>query len=76
MDYEENSAHVTRFKVIRMFVAFAFYKKFILYQMDVKSVFLNGFIKEKVFVEQPLGFGRFYSLNHVFKLENALYGLK
>ena len=51
-------------------------KIFILYQMDVKSAFLNGFINEEVYVEQPLGFGSFNFLNHVFKLKQALYGLK
>ena len=46
---------------------------FKLYQMDVKSAFLNGFIKEEIYVEQPLGFD---FPNHVFKLSKALYGLK
>jgi hypothetical protein len=44
--------------------------------MDVKSVFLNGFIKEEVFVEQPSGFEHEKFSNHVFKLRKALYGLK
>ena len=44
--------------------------------MDVKSVFLNGFIQEKVYVEQPPGFEDFKKLNHVYKLKKALYGLK
>ena len=44
--------------------------------MDVKSAFLNGFIEEEVYVEQPLGFENFDAPNHVFKLSKALYGLK
>jgi len=44
--------------------------------MDVKSVFLNGFISEQVFVEQPPGFENHTFLNHLFKLNKALYGLK
>ena len=59
-----------------MLLAFARYKNFILYQMDVKSDFLNGFINEEVFVEQPSGFESFNFLNHVFKHKKALYGLK
>ena len=59
-----------------MLLAFACHKNFILYQMDVKSVFLNGFINEEVYVEQPSGFGSFNFPNHVFKLKKALYGLK
>ena len=48
----------------------------LLYQMDVKSAFLNGFINEEVYVEQPPGFQSFNFPNHVFKLKKALYGLK
>ena len=44
--------------------------------MDVKSVFLNGFIEDEVYVEQPLGFENFNFPNHVFKLSKVLYGLK
>ncbi|KAG2404657.1 Retrovirus-related Pol polyprotein from transposon RE1 Retro element 1 [Vigna angularis] len=50
--------------------------KFKLYQMDVKSAFLNGFIKEEVYVSQPPGFEDFKYPNHVYKLKKALYGLK
>ena len=49
---------------------------FKLYQMDVKSIFLNGFFEEEVYVEQPPSFENFDFLNHVFKLSKALYGLK
>ena len=50
--------------------------EFKLYQMDVKSAFLNGYVKEKVYVMQPLGFENNELPNHVFKLDKALYGLK
>ena len=76
IDYEETFAPVARLEAIRMLLAFACHKNFILYQMDVKSAFLNGYINEEVFVEQPLGFERFNFPNHVFKLKKALYGLK
>ena len=52
-----------------MLLAFACHKNFILYQMDVKSAFLNGFINEEVYVEKPPGFGSFNFSNHVFKLK-------
>ncbi|WKA11357.1 hypothetical protein VitviT2T_028863 [Vitis vinifera] len=76
IDYEETFAPVARLEAIRMLLAFACFKDFILYQMDVKSVFLNGFINEEVYVEQPPGFQSFNFPNHVFKLKKALYGLK
>jgi len=50
--------------------------EFTLYQMDVKSVFLNGYLKEEVYVMQPPGFENNELPNHVFKLDKALYGLK
>ena len=59
-----------------MTLAFASFKDFKLFQMNVKSAFLNGFIEEEVYVEQPLGFVDPTHLDFVFKLENALYCLK
>ena len=53
IDYEETFALVARLEAIRMLLAFACFKDFVLYQMDVKSVFLNDFINEEVYVEQP-----------------------
>ena len=76
IDYGETFTPVARLEVIRMLHAFACHKNFILYQMDVKSVFLNGFINEDVFVKQPPRFESFNFPNHVFKLKKALYGLK
>jgi hypothetical protein len=56
IDYEETFAPVARLEAIRMLLAFACHKNFKLFQMDVKSAFLNGFISEEVYVEQPPGF--------------------
>nr|CAN70899.1 hypothetical protein VITISV_022769 [Vitis vinifera] len=76
IDYEETFALVARLEAIRMLLAFACFNDFILYQMDVKSALLNGFINEEVHVEQPPGFQSFNFPNHVFKLKKAFYGLK
>ena len=58
-----------------MLLAFASFMNFKLFQMDVKSAFLNGFIEEEVYVEQPPDFESFDFPNHVFKLSKVLYGL-
>ena len=76
IDYEETYAPVARLEAIRMLLAFACFKNFKLFQMDVKSAFLNGFINEKVYVEQPPGFENPNFPNRVFKLLKTLYGLK
>ena len=74
IDYEETFAHVDRLEVIRILLDVACFKDFILYQMDVKkNAFLNGFIMEEVYIEQPLGFASFNLPNHVFKLKKALW---
>ncbi|GJW25521.1 retrovirus-related pol polyprotein from transposon TNT 1-94 [Tanacetum coccineum] len=65
-----------RLELIRIFLAIGCANEFKLYQMDVKSDFLNGFIKEEVYVDQPPGFIDFAKLNYVYKLKKALYGLK
>src|SRR6266567_3531313 len=76
IDYGETFAPVTRLESIRMLLAYAAHHDFILYQMDVKSAFLNGPLKELVYVKQPPGFEDSKFPNHVYKLEKALYGLK
>jgi hypothetical protein len=76
IDYGETYAPVARLEAIRMLLTFACFKNFKLFQMDVKSAFLNGFIAEEVYVEQPPGFENHEFPNHVFKLSKALYGLK
>nr|KYP55915.1 Retrovirus-related Pol polyprotein from transposon TNT 1-94 [Cajanus cajan] len=76
IDYHETFAPVARIKAIRLLFAYASIMNFKLYQMDVKSAFLNGLIQEEVYVEQPPGFVDFKYPNHVYKLKKALYGLK
>ena len=76
IDYDETYAPVARLEAIRMLLSFACFKNFKLYQMDVKSAFLNGYISEQVFVRQPPGFENSSYPNHVYKLSKALYGLK
>jgi len=67
---------VARLGTIRILLAYACAHNIKLYQIDVKSVFLNGYINELVYVEQPLGFEKEKKPNHVYKLRKALYGLK
>ncbi|GJV89685.1 retrovirus-related pol polyprotein from transposon TNT 1-94 [Tanacetum coccineum] len=76
MDYDETFAPVARLEAIRIFLAFATYINFIVYQMDVKSAFLKEKLKEEVYVKQPPGFKSSEFPNHVCKLEKAIYGLK
>ncbi|GJW34668.1 retrovirus-related pol polyprotein from transposon TNT 1-94 [Tanacetum coccineum] len=76
IDYDETFAPVARLEAIRIFLVFATYMNLIVYQMDVKSAFLNGKLKEEVYVKQPLGFESSTFPNHVCKLDKALYGIK
>ncbi|GJY99970.1 retrovirus-related pol polyprotein from transposon TNT 1-94, partial [Tanacetum coccineum] len=76
IDYNETYAQVARLESIRILLAYACALDFKLFQMDVKSAFLNGFINEEVYVAQPLGFIDFEKPDHVYKLKKALYGLK
>ncbi|GJX90506.1 retrovirus-related pol polyprotein from transposon TNT 1-94 [Tanacetum coccineum] len=76
IDYDETYAPVARLESFRILLAIACANDFKLYQMDVKSAFLNGFINEKVYVAQPSRFIDFEKLNYVYKLKKALYGLK
>ena len=76
IDFDETFAPVARLEAIRMLLAFASFKGFKLYQMDVKSAFLNGFITEEVYVKQPPGFENHEHPDYVYYLHKALYGLK
>ncbi|WVZ81141.1 hypothetical protein U9M48_028557, partial [Paspalum notatum var. saurae] len=76
IDYEETFAPVARLEAIHILLAFAASKGFKLFQMDVKSAFLNRFVEEEVYVRQPPGFEHPKFPNRVFKLQKALYGLK
>ncbi|GKA76465.1 putative ribonuclease H-like domain-containing protein [Tanacetum coccineum] len=75
IDYDEVFAHVARIEAIRIFLAFASYMGFIVYQMDVKSAFLYGTIDEEVYVSQPPGFVDPKFPKKVYKVVKALYGL-
>ncbi|GJV02889.1 retrovirus-related pol polyprotein from transposon TNT 1-94 [Tanacetum coccineum] len=76
IDFEESFAPVARIEAIRIFVANAAHKNMTIYQMDVKTAFLNGELKEEVYVSQPEGFVDQDNPSHVYKLKKALYGLK
>ncbi|GJS46709.1 retrovirus-related pol polyprotein from transposon TNT 1-94 [Tanacetum coccineum] len=76
IDFEESFAPVVRLEAIRIFLAFAAHMNMVVYQMDVKIVFLNGNLREEVYVSQPDGFVDPDNPNHVYKLKKALYGLK
>ncbi|GJY12744.1 putative ribonuclease H-like domain-containing protein [Tanacetum coccineum] len=75
IDYDEVFAPVARIEAIRLFLAYASFKDFVVYQMDVKSAFLYGKIEEEVYVCQPLGFEDLDFPDRVYKVEKALYGL-
>ncbi|KAL0425897.1 UNVERIFIED_CONTAM: putative mitochondrial protein [Sesamum radiatum] len=76
IDYTETFAPVARLDTIRALIAIAANKKWKIYQMDVKSAFLNGYIDEEIYVEQPQGFIAKGSEEKVLRLKKALYGLK
>ncbi|GJR00725.1 putative ribonuclease H-like domain-containing protein [Tanacetum coccineum] len=75
IDYDKVFAHVARIEAIRLFLAFALFKGFIVYQMDVKSAFLYGTTDEEVYVSQPPGFVDPDHPKKVYKIVKALYGL-
>ncbi|GJR90503.1 putative ribonuclease H-like domain-containing protein [Tanacetum coccineum] len=75
IDYDEVFAPVARIEAIRLFLAYASFMGFIVYQMDVKSAFLYGTIEEEVYVCQPPGFEDPHFPDKVYKVEKALYGL-
>nr|GEY28170.1 hypothetical protein [Tanacetum cinerariifolium] len=76
INFEESFSPVARLEAIRIFLAFAVQKNMLVYQMDVKTAFLNGNLWEEVYVSQPDGFVDADNPNHVYKLKKALYGLK
>nr|GEU80552.1 hypothetical protein [Tanacetum cinerariifolium] len=76
IDFEESFALVARLEAIRIFFAYAAHKNMVVYQMDVKTAFLNGNLREEVYISQPDGFVDQDNPNHVYKLKKALYGLK
>ncbi|GKA99013.1 retrovirus-related pol polyprotein from transposon TNT 1-94 [Tanacetum coccineum] len=76
IDFEEFFAHVARLEAICMFVTFDAHKNITIFQMDVKTAFLNGPLKEEVYVSQPNGFVNPDFPDHVYRLKKALYSLK
>nr|GEX83814.1 retrovirus-related Pol polyprotein from transposon TNT 1-94 [Tanacetum cinerariifolium] len=76
IDFEESFALVARLEAIRMFIAYAAHKNITIFQMDVKTAFLNGPLKEEVYVSQPEGFIDSEFPNHVYRWKKALYSLK
>jgi hypothetical protein len=76
LDFDETFAPVARLEAIKILLAYDCSRNIKLYQIDVKSAFLNGKISELVYVEQPPGFEDPTKPNHVYKLSKALYGLK
>nr|GFA50622.1 retrovirus-related Pol polyprotein from transposon TNT 1-94 [Tanacetum cinerariifolium] len=76
INFEESFAPVARLEAIQIFLAYAAHKNMVVYQMDVKTAFLNGNLREDVYVSQPDGFVDQDNPNHVYKLKKALYGLK
>nr|GFC50526.1 copia protein [Tanacetum cinerariifolium] len=76
INLEESFAPVARMEAIRIFLAYVAHKSFTVFQMDVKTVFLHGSLKEDVYVYQPKGFIDAGHPSHVYKLKKALYGLK
>ncbi|KAL4030315.1 hypothetical protein IC575_008551 [Cucumis melo] len=76
IDFDETFAPVARVEAIRLLLGISCIQKFKLYQMDVKSAFLNGYLNEEVYVAQPKGFVDSEHPKHVYKLNKVLYGLK
>nr|GEW10929.1 retrovirus-related Pol polyprotein from transposon TNT 1-94 [Tanacetum cinerariifolium] len=76
IDFEESFAPVARLEAIRIFLVYATHKNMVVYEMDVKTTFLNGNLREEVYISQPDGFVDQDNPNHMYKLKKALYGLK
>ncbi|GKD14265.1 retrovirus-related pol polyprotein from transposon TNT 1-94, partial [Tanacetum coccineum] len=76
IDFEESFALVARLDAIRIFLAYVAHMNMIVYQIDVKTAFMNGILRDEVYVSQPDGFMDQDNPNHVYKLKKNLYGLK
>jgi hypothetical protein len=76
LDFDETFTPIARLESIHMLLAYATHHNFKLYQMGIKSAFLNNPIKEEVYMKQPPGFESEEYPNHVYKLHKTLYGLK
>nr|GEX87437.1 retrovirus-related Pol polyprotein from transposon TNT 1-94 [Tanacetum cinerariifolium] len=76
IDFEESFAPVARIEAIRIFIENSAHKNKMIFQMDVKTTFLNGELKEEVYISQPEGFVDQDNPSHMYKLKKALYGLK
>ncbi|GJU79636.1 ribonuclease H-like domain-containing protein [Tanacetum coccineum] len=76
IDFKDSFVPVARLEVVRIFITYATHKSFLIYQMDVKTAFLNGTLKEKVYVAKPDGFVDPDHPEKVYRLRKALYGLK
>nr|GEY44219.1 Gag-Pol polyprotein [Tanacetum cinerariifolium] len=76
IDFEKSFAPIARLEAVRIFVVYAVHKSFLIYQMDVKTKFLNGPLKEEVYVAQPEGFVDPDHPEKVYRQRKALYGLK
>ncbi|GKC56717.1 retrovirus-related pol polyprotein from transposon TNT 1-94 [Tanacetum coccineum] len=76
IDFKESFAPVARLEAIHIFIVFVAQINMVVYQMDVKTAFLNGILCEEVYVSQPNDFVDLENPNHVYKLKKALYGLK
>lgn len=76
IDYDETYTPITHLKIIRVLLVFSCCLDFKLYQMDVKSAFLNNFENEEIYGSQPPGFEDHENPDYIFKLKQAIYGLK
>ena len=76
VDYDETYAPTARMEAIHIFLAYVEHKNIKAHQMNVKSAFLNGEMKEEVYLQQPLGFESIEITNHCYKLEKAVHSLK
>ncbi|GKF14346.1 retrotransposon protein, putative, ty1-copia subclass [Tanacetum coccineum] len=76
IDYEETFSPVADIRAIRILIAIAAFYDYEIWQMDVKTAFLNGYLSEEVYIEQPEGFVNLKFPNRVCKLKRSIYGLK